>query len=99
MRFQETIRILKRKGEIIIGMMDRGSPLGQQYLQNIGENLFYRYARFHYVNEITEYLKAAGFEEFEYWQTLITASETKPEVPHQGYGDGGYVVIKAMLKE
>lgn len=96
---QETARILKPKGELIIGMIDRDSPLGQQYMQNKEDNLFYRHARFHSVEEITEYLKAAGFGSFEYWQTLITANETTSEVPEQGYGEGGFAVIKAMLKE
>lgn len=97
--FRETARILKPNGQFIIGMIDKNSPLGQQYQQNKEDNLFYRYAQFHSVYEITKYLNAAGFVISEYWQTLITASEEEPEEPQPGYGQGGFVVIKAMLNE
>lgn len=96
--FRETARILKPKGQFIIGMIDKDSPLGQRYQQNKEDNIFYRHAQFHSVDEITKYLKATGFGEFEYWQTLITASEKEPEEPQPGYGKGGFVVIKAVHK-
>lgn len=96
--FRETARILKPKGQFIIGMIDKDSPLGQRYQQNKEDNLFYRYAQFHSVGEITKHLKAAGFATSEYWQTLLTASEKEPEEPQEGYGEGGFVVIKAVLK-
>lgn len=97
--FQETRRLLKPNGRFIIGMIDRNSPLGQKYQENKQENPFYRHANFHSVDEITDYLKDAGFGSFEYWQTLITASEEEEEEPKQGYGEGGFVVIKATLSQ
>lgn len=96
--FRETARILKPNGHFIIGMIDKDSPLGQKYQQNKEDNPFYRDAHFHSVNEITEYLENTGFGDFEYWQTLITASEEEPEEPQPGYGEGGFVVIKALLQ-
>jgi len=48
------------------------------------------------VDKITHYLNEAGFRSFEYSQTLITASEHEKEEPKQGYGAGGFVVIKAQ---
>lgn len=96
--FKETGRILKPNGEFIIGMIDKNSPLGQHYQQNIENNPFYKHARFYSVKEITEYLEEAGFGNFEYWQTLITASETEPEEPKEGFGEGGFVIIKAVLQ-
>jgi len=92
----ETRRILKPDGSLIIGLIDKESPLGQKYQQNKEDNLFYRHARFHSVDDITEYLKEAGFGGFQYWQTLITASEQEPEEPQPGFGKGGFVVIKAI---
>ncbi|MEX1269282.1 MAG: class I SAM-dependent methyltransferase [Balneolaceae bacterium] len=95
--FQETRRVLKPNGSFIIGMIDKNSPLGQQYQENKKDNPFYRHAHFHSVDEITDYLKDAGFGKFKYWQTLITASEKEVEKPREGYGEGGFVVIKATL--
>jgi ubiquinone/menaquinone biosynthesis C-methylase UbiE len=96
--FRETARVLKPNGRFIIGMIDKDSPLGQKYQQNKEDNPFYRDAHFHSVNEITESLENTGFGDFEYWQTLITASEEEPEEPQPGYGEGGFVVIKAILQ-
>lgn len=96
--FRETARILKPKGQFIIGMIDKNSPLGQLYRLNKEDNLFYQHAQFHSVDEIAKYLKATGFATSEYWQTLITASEEEPEEPQPGYGEGGFVAIKAVLK-
>lgn len=97
--FKETARILKPNGKFIIGMIDKKSPLGQQYQQNKENNPFYKPARFYSVKEITESLEEAGFGNFEYWQTLITASEEEPEEPKQGFGEGGFVVIKAQKNQ
>ncbi|WP_340105434.1 class I SAM-dependent methyltransferase [Rhodohalobacter sp. 8-1] len=95
--FRETARVLKPNGHFIIGMIDKDSPLGQKYQQNKEDNPFYRDAHFHSVTEITELLENTGFGDFEYWQTLITASEEEPEEPQPGYGEGCFVVIKALL--
>lgn len=97
--FRETRRVLKSNGLFIIGMIDKNSPLGQKYQKNKNNNLFYQNAHFHSVQEITVLLKDAGFGNFEYWQTLITVSESESETPQQGYGEGGFVVIKAVLPE
>ncbi|MGM0460486.1 MAG: class I SAM-dependent methyltransferase, partial [Bacteroidota bacterium] len=96
--FRETARVLKPNGHFIIGMIDKDSPLGQKYQQYKEDNPFYRDAHFHSVSEITESLENTGFGDFEFWQTLITASEEKPEEPQPGYGEGGFVVIKALLQ-
>ena len=95
--FKETRRVLKPDGNFIIGMIDKESPLGQQYQINKEDNPFYKDARFLSVDEVTKLLKETGFQDFQYWQTLITASEDKPEEPRKGYGKGGFVVIKAYL--
>lgn len=96
---QEIKRVLKPDGELIIGLIDKESPLGQQYQKKKEKNPFYKEAQFYSVDEITEILSEAGFGSFEYWQTLITASEEEPEEQQPGYGQGGFVVIKAVLDE
>lgn len=96
---EETKRVLKPGGELIIGMIDKDSPIGKQYQAKKDQNPFYKEARFYSVEEITDLLEDAGFGAFEYWQTLVTAAEDEPEEPREGYGQGGFVVIKAILNE
>lgn len=96
--FRETGRILKPGGKFIIGLIDKDSPLGQTYQENKSDNPFYRNASFHSVTDITEHLENTGFGDFEFWQTLITAAEREPEKPEPGFGDGGFVTIKAVKK-
>jgi hypothetical protein len=45
-------------------------------------------------------LKEAGFKEFEYNQTLFGGLDEIKEVqlPKQGYGQGSFVVVKAIKK-
>lgn len=95
---QEAKRVLKPEGELIIGMIDKESTLGTKYQQEKEQNTFYKDAQFYSVDEITEILSEEGFGSFEYWQTLITASEEEPEEPQPGYGKGGFVAMKAVLK-
>lgn len=92
----ESRRVLKPGGSLIIGLIDKESPFGQKYQEKKKDNPFYRDAHFHSVPETTEWLNKAGFKKFEYWQTLITAADDEPEEPREGYGQGGFVVIKAM---
>lgn len=94
--FQEVKRILNPGGKFIIGMIDKNSELGQTYQKRKHSNPFYRHATFHSPEELTVILEDAGFKNFEYWQTLITATETTPEEPEKGYGKGGFVVLKAL---
>lgn len=96
--FQEVRRILKTGGIFVIGMIDKNSRLGQFHQKKKQQSPFYRHAAFHSPVEITEYLKDAGFGEFEYWQTLNKVSETVIEKPKKGYGKGGFVVIKSVAK-
>lgn len=95
----ECRRVLKPNGILIIGLIDKESPFGQKYQQKKKDNPFYRDANFHSVPETIDWLREAGFKKFEFWQTLITAADDKPEEPQQGYGLGGFVVIKAEWDE
>ncbi len=94
--FAEVHRILKPKGILIIGLIDRKSDLGKKYEQQKSTNKFYRDAHFHSTEEITELLSQAGFQNFSYWQTLLNADENVIEQPQPGYGKGSFVVIKGI---
>lgn len=94
--FSEVHRILKPKGEIILAIIDKNSELGKKYDLEKSKNKFYKDAHFHSTGEITELLKQSGFSKFEYFQTLTKLNEDAIEEPIKGYGQGSFVVIKAV---
>ena len=96
--FNEVYRVLKDKGFIIIGMIDKDSRLGRKYKERRRESKFYRNAKFHSVVEVQEMLKKAGFSNFAYLQVMLPGDfkeEYEPEVK-QGYGKGSFVVLRAQ---
>jgi ubiquinone/menaquinone biosynthesis C-methylase UbiE len=97
--FAEAYRILKPGGAIIIGMIDKSSPLGQKYQKHKHDNPFYKYARFHDPAEISLGLEKVGFKDFQYWQTLTDPLNEEAEQPESGFGKGGFVVIKASKQK
>jgi len=94
--FSEVYRILKPHGKIILGIIDKNSALGKIYEKEKSENKFFKNAHFYSTEEITKQLTKIGFIDFSYWQTLTKSEEDKIEIPKQGFGDGGFVVIKAV---
>ena len=91
---KETHRILKNDGEIIIGIIDKNSILGQILEKNKEKSKFYKYAKFFSVEEIIELIEAGGFMITEIFQTLIDENNDVIEQPIKGYGKGSFVVIK-----
>ena len=79
-------------------MIDKSSALGEKYQELKGNNPYYRWAHFHSVDEVRTKLEAAGFQNFSFWQTLVNIKEEQLEDPLEGYGKGGFVVIKAHKK-
>lgn len=97
--FQEVKRILKPGGVIIIGFVDRKSPLGKVYNTIKVNDKFYRYATFYSTDEIIEILTATGFSNIETIQTVFGKLD---EIKHlqlfkNGHGEGGFVVIKGVI--
>lgn len=95
---QETHRVLKDSGRIIVGIVPRDSFLGMQYQQK--KTGFYKNAQLFSVKEITGLLSSVGFERFRFYQTLFhPLTEIKTiEESRQGYGQGGFVVITAHAR-
>jgi SAM-dependent methyltransferase len=93
----EATRVLKSGGQILIGMIDRDSPLGRSYQARKQESKFYCQARFSAVGQVLAWLTELGFQQPEVCQTLFQprGEITRPEPVRAGYGDGGFVVITA----
>jgi len=72
---KEIRRILRPAGKIIIGMLDKESPLGRLYEKKKNESKFYKYARFYSVKQVLEYLNAAGYEHRRTLQTIFRNPE------------------------
>lgn len=94
---KEIWRILKQNGKVIIGFVDRDSKIGKEYLKKKDRSLFYGPATFFSVDEVTNFLKDAGFGNFKYVQTVFgMLDEIKSVEPvKEGYGEGSFVVISA----
>ena len=93
----EARRVLKPEGSLIIGFIDRASPLGRSYERHKDGSTFYEGARFYTVAEVISTLKKAGFREFNFSQTIFRdlpdIDSAEPVRP--GYGQGSFVVIGA----
>ncbi|MCL6591586.1 MAG: class I SAM-dependent methyltransferase [Firmicutes bacterium] len=69
--FKEAYRVLKSGGVFIIGFIDKESPIGKLYQRHKEENVFYRLATFRTVDEVVSILKKAGFQSFNFSQTIF----------------------------
>lgn len=96
--FREVNRILMPGGSFVIGFIDRNSPVGRSYRKKSSNNIFYGIATFYSVEEIVSLLKASGFDEPVFTQTIFRdlkhIKDIEPVVP--GHGQGSFVVIRAL---
>jgi SAM-dependent methyltransferase len=94
---REAARILKPGGRLIIGMIDRDSPLGQRYEAHKRESAFYHQAHFYPVRQVIDWIGKLPFRGVQTCQTLFRdlGETTGPEPVQDGHGGGGFVVIAA----
>lgn len=95
--FREVQRVLRPGGAFIVGFVDLASPLGKTYLQHKNENPFYRDATFYTTDQIMTFLRDTGFSVARVVQTVFgpLSSVDSVQQPKEGYGQGGFVVIRA----
>jgi len=94
---REARRVLRPAGALVIGMIDRDSALGHEYVAQQADNLFYREARFYSHAEVATLLEANGFHDLIWLQTisapLSQIGEIEPARP--GTGRGSFVAVRA----
>lgn len=93
----EIRRVLRPNGRVIIGFVDKLSPLGRTYEKYKDQSAFYKAANFFSVDEVVVCLKQSGFRDFKFRQTIFQPlNEIKQaEAVRSGYGEGSFVVISA----
>jgi len=96
--FREAYKILKLKGSLIIGFIEKNSNIGKLYKKRKKINIFYKNASFYSVRKVIYYLKKTGFKDFEFYQTIFHSLKEINEVEptKEGYGEGSFIVIKAI---
>ncbi|WP_135612729.1 class I SAM-dependent methyltransferase [Methanococcoides sp. AM1] len=96
--FREVNRILMPGGSFVIGFIDKNSPLGRSYQEKRSNNVFYSLATFYSVEEVVSLLKASGFDDLFFTQTVFRGlkdiKDIEPALP--GHGQGSFVVIRAV---
>ena len=98
---REINRILRPQGEIVIGFVDKDSPVGREYLKHKEKSLFYKEASFYSTEEIYHFLRSSGFSILQTCQTIFNplGEITEIQQPENGYDKGSFVVIKAIKVE
>jgi ubiquinone/menaquinone biosynthesis C-methylase UbiE len=93
----ESKRILKKRGRIVIGIIDKDTELGRMYLLKKKTDGFYRDAKFYSSLWLIEKLKKLKFKNITTYQTLFKPQNLKNlrklDRIEKGHGRGGFCVI------
>jgi SAM-dependent methyltransferase len=94
---QETRRVIKAGGKVIIGFIDKDSMLGQVYESRKDTDEFYKEARFYSSPEIAALVRQVGFGELQFCQTIVGLPNNSVPVyqVRDGYGEGAFVAVSA----
>jgi ubiquinone/menaquinone biosynthesis C-methylase UbiE len=98
---KEIRRILRPAGKIIIGMLDKDSPIGKVYEMKKDDSKFFRHAYFYSVNQVLEWLRISECNHIHVFQTIFHKPEeiNALEPVREGHGEGLFVVISAQKEE
>jgi len=96
---REARRVLRPGGALVIGLIDRESPLGQNYAAHRAENVFYRDAKFFSAAEVAALLAQTGFGDLVWLQTvsapLSQIREIEPAIA--GTGRGAFLAVRGRV--
>jgi ubiquinone/menaquinone biosynthesis C-methylase UbiE len=92
---REAARSLRRNGALILGFIDKDSEWGRYYAGDPSHRLYFHPPS---PKEILDILEKIGMEFQEAFQTLFQPPPdiSKKEEPKSGFGEGGFVVFKAI---
>lgn len=95
---REIARVLRSDGKIVIGLIDRESALGKDYVAHQAEHIFYRQATFYSAIEVEVLLKETGFSNLVWLQTLSAPPSAIREIEPacEGTGQGAFLVVHAQ---
>ena len=96
---EESKRVLKNDGKLIVGIVDKNSFLGRSYQEK--SSIFYKHAHLFSPEEVTAMLESCGFKDFSYLQTLFDYPEkiNAVQATINGHRRGAFIVISAVKKE
>jgi len=94
---KEARRVLKRGGQIILGILNRKSALGRLYQQKKISSIFYGNARFYSSEEVIALIRSVRFRFESSFQTILNYPlvTDRAEDPVSGWDRGGFVAIRA----
>ncbi|MDD2605049.1 MAG: class I SAM-dependent methyltransferase [Desulfobacteraceae bacterium] len=92
--FAEAWRVVKPRGWLIVGFVDKESDLGRYYEAHRDQSRFYREATFFSTREVKDHLVAAGFRIDRIEQTLIPGDRNGRVLA--GFGQGAFVGIRGV---
>lgn len=97
---KEAFRTLRKKGVLILGIIEKESQWGRFYEAKASRSKFYKAAHFFSADEILSFFKNIPGECQEANQTLFQDPSDIREVeePRRGFGLGGFVVFKTIKK-
>lgn len=96
---REAHRVLKPSGSLVIGFIDRDSPLGKKYDARKTESVYYRQATFYSAGEVAAMLKRAGFRTLDFRQTIFGDPDGMAGMDpvREGSGEGCFAVVRADM--
>lgn len=92
---KEAHRVLKPGGILIVGIIDKDTPLGKKYEKS--KSPFYQFAHFIRGTQLEKWLRRLKFEEIKSCQTLIKKPKNL-EIPTPGHGKGGFAVFSGQKR-
>lgn len=97
---EQAHRVLKPKGSLIIGFLDKDQSIAREYKERKHRTTFFRNSRFYGVNHVKDLIEGEGFKNLEFNQTLFgDINEINAiQPPKPGYGEGSFVVVRAIKK-
>ncbi len=90
----EARRVLAPGGILVLGFVDRESPLGRRFLENKARSKFYGEATFYATSEVLNLVERSGFAGMVVKQALIPGEA--PGVVRDGFGQGSFVAVRGV---